>query len=345
MSLKKFNKKYPYIIAEIGVNHEGNLSIAKKLIKLAKKGGADAVKFQTYKADTLTSKNSPAYWDTKVNKISNQHELFSKYDSFNEKEYQLLFAYCESVGIDFASTPFDEKSVDMLYPMLSYYKIASADITNFPLLRKVSKKRKPIILSTGASNKREISNALRELKKYGAKEVCLMHCILSYPTVDQDANLNMITDMKKSFPNISIGYSDHTRPDKNMVACTAAYLKGAMIIEKHFTHDKKLPGNDHFHAMDINDLKVLKYNLNILDSLEGKKSKNYLPAEKMARKHARRSIVINQDIKTGTKIKAKYLICKRPASGISPIYFDKVVGMTTKRDLKADEILKWSHIS
>ncbi len=248
-------KSSPYIIAEIGVNHEGSLEKAKELIGLAKEGGANAAKFQTYKADTLASVNSPAYWDRTKEKTANQHELFQKYDSFNEKDYIALFQHCQDVKIDFLSTPFDADAVDFLDPLMSFFKVASADITNMPFLRKVVSKGKPVLLSTGASNLKEINEAVSELKNHGAKDICLMHCILNYPTEDQNANLDMILGLKETFPELVIGYSDHTLPDAEMLVLTAAYLKGAMVIEKHFTYDKSLPGNDHYHAMDVDDLK------------------------------------------------------------------------------------------
>ena len=190
----------PYIIAEIGVNHECSLSQAKKLILKAKKGGANAAKFQTYKAELITSKNSPSYWDTSKEKTKSQYKLFKKNDQFNETEYVKLSKYCKSLNIDFASTPFDHKAVDMLDPLVSYFKISSSDITNYPLLKKVASKKKPILLSTGASSIEEIKNAIKLLYRYKCKDVVIMHCILSYPAKDENANLGMITDLKKNFP-------------------------------------------------------------------------------------------------------------------------------------------------
>ena len=245
----------PYIIAEIGVNHEGSLDLAKELIFLAKEGGADAAKFQTYKADTIASKLSPAYWDTKKETTKSQHDLFKKYDNFEEKDYIELYEYCKKLDIQFASTPFDHKSVDFLSPLVSYFKIASADITNIPLLKYISKYTKPVILSTGASNKDEIRFAIDALHDFGVKEIALLHCVLNYPTNYKNASLRMITDLKNVFTDHLVGYSDHTLPDKAMKSLVAATLLGAVIIEKHFTHDKNLKGNDHYHAMDVNDLK------------------------------------------------------------------------------------------
>ena len=180
------------MIAEIGVNHEGSLSKAKRLIDAAAQAGAHAAKFQTYKAENLASVNSKAYWDTKLEKTKSQYQLFKKYDSFNEKEYIKLSLHCKKRKIDFLSTPFDINSVNFLNPIMKYYKIASADITNLPLIEAIAKKRKPVLLSTGASKISEIKFAVNFLKKKGCPNVSILHCILNYPTNYENANLNMI---------------------------------------------------------------------------------------------------------------------------------------------------------
>ena len=335
----------PYIIAEIGVNHEGSLKKAKELIDLAREGGANAAKFQTYKADTIASVNSPSYWDQTKEKTTSQHELFQKYDSFNEKEYIDLFKHCQDVEIDFLSTPFDHAAVDFLDPLISFFKVASADITNIPFLRKVSSKGKPVLLSTGASNLKEINEAVSELKNHGAKDICLMHCILNYPTENQNANLDMILGLKETFPELVIGYSDHTLPDSKMLVLTAAYLKGAMVIEKHFTYDKSLPGNDHYHAMDVKDLKQFCNNVEFIQILIGSKVKEPLPSEEISRENARRSIVIKKNVDSGHVLTESELICKRPGSGISPENWDKIIGSKTLKALPNDHILDWTDIS
>ena len=336
-----FNNKKPYIIAEIGVNQEGSIDTAKKLIDLAKEGGAHAAKFQSYKANTIASVNSPAYWNKQVNPIQNQHELFQKYDSFNESDYIELSKHCESIRMDFASTPFDDHSIDYLEPLIPFYKISSSDITNFPFIRKIAKKNKPIVLSTGASDYNEINNAVIEIKKFNSNELCLMHCILSYPTENIDANLNMIKGIEENFKDVIMGYSDHTKPDSNMLILTLAYLKGAVVLEKHFTNDKSLPGNDHFHAMNSDDLKIFNKNLDIIKDVSGKREKTYLPVEEVARKNARRSIVTSKQIKIGDIFDETNLTYKRPASGISPENWDKVIGSVSIKELNIDHILQW----
>jgi N-acetylneuraminate synthase len=334
----------PYIIAEIGVNHSGSLKKAKELIDLAKEGGANAAKFQTYKADTIASINSPAYWDRTKEKTSSQNELFQKYDCFNEKDYIALFHHCQDVEIDYLSTPFDDTAVDFLDPLMACFKIASADITNIPFLRKIASKKKPVLLSTGASNLKEIDTAISELKSYGAKDICLMHCILNYPTDNENAHLNMIMGLKETYPDMLIGYSDHTLPDPKMLVLTAAYLKGAVVIEKHFTYDKSLPGNDHYHAMDVKDLKQFCNNIEFLHILMGSKVKGSLPSEEISRQHARRSIVVSCDVGAGEIITENKLTYKRPGTGVSPQDWDRVVGSKTVKALSSDHILEWSDI-
>ena len=350
MNKIKLGKKFiteaslPYIIAEIGVNHECSMTKAKKLIYLAKMGGADAAKFQTYKAHLITSKYAPSYWDTRKEKIKNQLKLFQKYDLFEEKQYKELATYCRKLKIDFLSTPFDDQAVDMLDKLVKFYKISSSDITNFPLLKKIASKKKPIIISTGASSLPEIKIAKNYLEKKGVKKIVIMHCILNYPTQDKDANLNMITSLKKNFPKNIVGYSDHTLPNEDMKNITTAYLLGAKVIEKHFTLNKKLPGNDHYHSMDINDLKIMIKNLNEIKKLIGNKEKTFLNSEKNSRKFARRSLIVKKLIKKGQKIKKSDLICKRPGTGIQPIMLNKVIGKKALYTLAEDHILTTKEI-
>ena len=338
-------KKTPYIIAEAGVNHEGSIEKAFDLISCASDSGAHAIKFQTYKADSLASIHSPAYWDTDMELSKNQHELFKKYDSFNGEDYKKLYDHCIKKNIDFLSTPFDIKSLDFLDPLLNFYKIASADINNLPLLKAIANKNKPIILSTGASNIEEIQFAVDYLFKNGCPDISLLHCILNYPTEYKNANLNMIKNLKNTFPNNTIGYSDHTLPDKDMFTLICAYLLGAKIIEKHFTLDKTLPGNDHYHSMDSNDLKIFINNLNKLHEISGDYLKKSLESEKNARLNARRSIVLNCNLSKGEVITESMIISKRPGTGIAPTEFDKVIGQSINKNLEKDHILKWDDLN
>jgi N-acetylneuraminate synthase len=229
----------PYIIAEAGVNHEGKIELAKRLIDEAKDGGADAIKFQTYKADTLASKNSPSYWDRTKEPTDSQYKLFQKYDKFWKSEFEQLKVYCEKVDIEFISTPFDLESAKFLNDLMPVFKISSSDITNKPFIEFICKFGKPILLSTGASFMFEVEEAVEWIDKY-KNPLALLHCILNYPTDDKNANLGMIRALKHKFPDKIIGYSDHTLPKKMKMLETATIL-GAIILEKHFTFDKSLP--------------------------------------------------------------------------------------------------------
>ncbi len=335
----------PYIIAEIGVNHEGSLELAHELILSAKKGGADAVKFQSYKASTLASKNSPAYWDTNKEATLSQYELFKKYDSFEASDYISLAEYSKTLDIDFLSTPFDDNSIDFLESIVPFYKIASADLTNIPFLRKVGLKKKPVVLSTGASNLDEINLAISTLNKVGCKDIALLHCILNYPTCNQNAHLRMITSLKSLYPTHIIGYSDHTLPDSNMSSLTTAFTLGAVILEKHFTHDKSLPGNDHYHAMDHDDLLRCNESIDHTYRLLGEiTTKAPILTEDISRQNARRSIVLAKDVDSSTILTEADLTYKRPGTGISPTYWDDVVNRQVNKFLPADHILQWEDL-
>ena len=334
------NKIYkPYIIAEIGVNHEGDMDLAKRLVDEANEAGADAVKFQTYKADTLASKDSPAYWDISKEPTKSQHELFKKYDSFWKDEMQELKNYSDVLGIEFMSTPFDEESAVFLNEMMSVFKISSSDITNKPFIQFLCDFGKPIILSTGASNLIEIEEAVSWIEEKGVP-LALLHCVLNYPTAYHNANLGMIMDLKSKFPDKLIGYSDHTLPG-NMKVCELATMLGVVIIEKHFTHDKNLPGNDHYHAMDKDDLKLLKTNLNEIFDILGVFKIKALEEEASSRQNARRSLVTRKKIPQGKVIQRNDLTYKRPATGISPKFIDEVVGRISITDISDDEVMQW----
>jgi sialic acid synthase SpsE len=336
----------PYIIAEIGVNHENSLDTAMRLIDEAKEGGAHAAKFQTYRAELIAMKDSPAYWDQAQEPANSQHELFQRYDSFGPEEYAHLASHCSRSGIDFMSTPFDLQAVEDLDPIVEVFKIASADITNIPLLRRVGSKGKPVILSTGASRIDEIDRGLAELELAGVGEVMLLQCILNYPTDDANANLKMLKHLRDHYPKHWVGLSDHTRPSDDNLAAVIAYSLGARVIEKHFTHDKSLPGNDHYHAMDMNDLKRMVASLERSRALLGTSdSKRPLESEEPARKFARRGICYTRDINAGEVLKEADMICLRPVAGIPSEAWDEVLGSTLSRDVISGASLHWDDLA
>jgi N-acetylneuraminate synthase len=334
----------PYIIAEAGVNHEGSMDLAKRLIDEAAEGGAHAIKFQTYRASSLASKNSPAYWDTTKEPTDSQYKLFKKYDSFWKKEYEELKIYCDQSSIEFLSTPFDTESAKFLNDLMSVFKISSSDITNRPFIEYICGFDKPIILSTGASYLHEIQEALEWIKiRQTPSPVALLHCILNYPTLDQNANLGMIKDLQQKFPENLIGYSDHTMPN-DMKTLELATLLGAVIIEKHFTHDKTLPGNDHYHAMDKEDLRLFNDNIDGIFTTLGVQNKRPISSEYLAIKNARRSLVANCDISQGEIITQEHLTWKRPNSGISAKFINDVVGKKAAVEITFDEVIKLNMI-
>lgn len=330
----------PYIIAEAGVNHEGSMDLAKRLIDEAAEGGAHAIKFQTYKAETIASKDSPYYWDISKEPTRSQFELFKKYDSFWKGEYEQLAKYCETAGIEFMSTPFDVESAKFLNDLMPVFKISSSDITNLPFIEFMCGFGKPIILSTGASYAWEVMEAVETIERFGNR-LCLMHCVLNYPTPDPNANLGMIKDLIRRFPDHVPGYSDHTLP-KDMEVMKIATLLGAAVIEKHFSHDKTLPGNDHYHAMDKGDLKHFHQLMDRTFELLGSFTLTALPDEAKARQNARRSLVASRDIPSGKVIERDDLTWKRPAHGISPRNIETVIGKKALRDIAEDEILQWN---
>lgn len=344
--------KKPYVIAEMGVNFfdtakELNISpleAAKIYIDKASDAGIDCAKFQSYKAETIVSKNSPAYWDISKESTKTQYELFKKYDMFGEKEYRELCEYTHSKGMDFTSTPFDYESADFLYDMVDFYKISSSDISNLPFVEYIGKKGKPVYISTGASYLSEVDVAVRILKDAGCKDIVLMHCVLSYPTIPENANLKLINTLKKDFPDVRIGYSDHVAPDDNMMTLAAAFMYGAEVIEKHFTLDKTLPGNDHYHAGTPQDFKKAINNFEWIIKTEGETQKTVLECECISRREARRSLVLTRDMKKGEIIKQEDFMAKRPGTGISPQYADIVIGRKVNMNLNEDTILTWDMI-
>jgi sialic acid synthase SpsE len=339
--LKKKNYKKitrPYIIAEIGVNHECSIKKAIELIDAAKEGGADAVKFQAYKAELIASKKSPAYWNTKKEKTKNQYDLFKKYDKFEYEDFYKIYKYCNSINIEFLCTPFDHNSANYLNKLVKVFKISSSDITNKPLIKLISSFNKPIILSVGASDLTEIKKALSWIKN--KNKTVIMHCVLNYPTLNKNAQLKSIELLKKEFKNNIIGYSDHTLPG-DLTNLTTAWLLGAKVIEKHFTVDKKKVGNDHYHSMDKKDLILFNNKIKNIIEIIGKNSIGHLSSEKISRKNARRGIYSNRFIAKGSRIEALDLICKRPSSGIEPEFFKHLIGKKIKKSLDKDRPLKW----
>lgn len=338
------------LIAEIGVNYYdiankmgiSNMDAAKLMIKEAADAGVTAVKFQTYKASTLAAKDSPYYWDISEEPTRSQHELFAKFDSFGYEEYRTLKEYCDSIGTEFLSTAFDIESADYLDDLMNVYKISSSDLSNIPFIEYQAKKNKPVLLSVGASDKEEIKSAVSAIRRYNDRPICLLHCVLEYPTPEEDANLLKIASLAKEFPDVYIGYSDHTKPTDDCDVIKCAYNLGAVLVEKHFTLDKTLKGNDHYHAMDPSDVRRILKAVERMDLIRGNGALVCLDTEERARQNARRSIVSNGFIAKGSVITGSMLTFKRPGTGISPADMDKVTGATAAVDIEDDTIIQES---
>ena len=320
------------------------LDAAKMYIDKAAEAGVDCAKFQSYKASTIVSKNSPAYWDTTKEPTKTQYELFQKHDGFGEKEYKILCDYTHEKGMDFTSTPFDYASADYLYDMVDFYKISSSDLSNLPFVKYRGMKGKPVYISVGAAYLSEVDTAVRILKEAGCKDIVLLHCVLSYPTSPNNANLRVIETLKKVFTDVRVGFSDHVAPDESMMTLATAYLLGAEVIKKHFTLDKSLPGNDHYHSGDPEDFKKAISNFRWIGIVLGSGEKTVLECEQIPRREARRSLVLTRDMKKGEIISENDLMPKRPGTGISPEYSNIVIGRRISRDLEEDTILTWDMV-
>ena len=345
---RTFGYLNPYLIAEIGVNHEGSLERAKEMIDQVARAGGHAAKFQTYKAATLAAKTtSPAYWDQTKEPTTSQYELFQRWDNFGPAEYAELAGHCKLRGIDFMSTPFDLDAVDMLTPLMPSTKVASADLTNIPLLRKIGATKRPTIMSCGASSHEEIERSLNVLLEAGAPSVTLLHCILNYPTPRENAQLSQIQVLQEKFGDrVAIGYSDHVRPedDGSVPALEIASIYGAVVIEKHFTDNKQGIGNDHYHAVDERDLKAFTEKLAIYRELYGKREHS-LGAQSSAINNARRRVIAVRTLPVGHVIEESDLIALRSNVGIEIAHWDDVVGKTVAVEIEAELPLEWSQLS
>ncbi len=335
----KFSSERTVVIAEAGVNHLGRFDYAEKLVAAAAKAGADIIKFQTYKARELTTKSAPRFWswEGEVSQNGTQFDSYSRLDKFGEADYVQLINLCNHYEVEFLSTPFDFDSVDMLERIgIKGFKVASCDITNFPLLEKIASKSLPVILSTGASTMEEIEAAVGLLENCGVDRIAILHCTLTYPTPPQDANLSAITEIANRFPNNLVGLSDHTLgPLTPAIAVTL----GARVIEKHFTFDKSLPDSaDHWLSVDESELGELVANVRHAEQTFGSGRKQVLPSELLARQNARRSLVAARNLEAGTVIGAGDIGIKRPGTGLEPGRFSELIGKTLKADIEEDHM-------
>lgn len=332
-------KKRSIIIAEIGVNHNGSLKIAKKLIDIAKKSGADFVKFQTYKTENIVRKftRMAAYQKKNLKKEITQFEMLKKLE-LSENSHKNLINYCKKKKISFLSSPFDLESLNLLFRLKIFnIKIASSEITNFFLLKSIAQKAKKIFLSTGMSNMKEISDALNILTKSGVKKknIIVLHCHSDYPTKLKNVNLLAMLEIKKKF-KVDVGYSDHTI---GLETGIAAVSLGAKVIEKHITLNRNMCGPDHLASMNPNDFTNFVKSIRNTEVLLGKNIKKATKAEIKIRKLVRKSLVAKKNIIKGEVFSEKNIISKRPENGISSIFFDKVIGKKSKKNFKTDQFI------
>lgn len=327
-----------YIIAEAGVNHNGDFELAKKMIREGKSAGVDAIKFQTFIAGNLVSSNAKKanYQMKSTDNKESQQDMLKKLElSFHE--FHLLKEYATELNIDFISTPFDEESIDFLDALnMPFWKIPSGETTNLPYLLKIAKTQKPIILSTGMCTIEEIAEALNVFSNYNRNDITLLHCNTEYPTPFQDVNLHAMRTLKEKF-HVDVGYSDHTQ---GIEAPIAAVALGATVIEKHFTLDRNMPGPDHKASLEIGELSEMVKAIRNIEAALGNGEKKPSESEKKNILVARKSIVAKKDIKKGEIFSEVNITTKRPGNGISPMEWLKVLGSKAAKDYSKDDLIE-----
>lgn len=332
--------KKTIIIAEAGVNHNGNYEMALKMIDEAKAAGADYVKFQTAKPELVISTFAPKAEYQKETTGNGESQLeMCKAIHLPLTDYKPLKEYCDKVGIGFMSTPFDLVSIDVLEPLdMDYYKIPSGEITNLPYLRAIAAKGRKVIISTGMSELPEIEEALQVLENGGLKrsDIIVLHCNTEYPTPMRDVNLRAMLDIRDRL-GVAVGYSDHTNGIEVPIAAVAL---GAEVIEKHFTLDKTLPGPDHKASLEPQELKAMVDAIRNIEAALGDGKKKVTDSERPNIIVARKSIVAARPIKAGEVYTEENITVKRPGNGISPMKWDDVLGKTAPRDFEYDELIE-----
>lgn len=328
-----------FIIAEAGVNHNGSLELALKLVDAAATAGADAVKFQTFRADRLVTLNAPkaVYQNETTGEAESQFEMLRKLE-LDERIHRTLVAHCASRGIAFLSTPFDEESADFLENLdVPAYKLPSGELTNLPFLRHVAGKKRPMIMSTGMATLEEVERAVEAVRIAGCKDLVLLHCVSAYPADPADANLRAMATLAETF-GVPVGYSDHTL---GIEVPLAAVAMGACILEKHFTLDRSLPGPDHRASAEPAELTTLVAAARKVEAALGNGVKRPVASEADTARVARKSLTAACDISAGTVLEPEHIAIKRPGIGIPPRMQDRLVGRKTKVTITADTLFDW----
>lgn len=326
-----------YIIAEAGVNHNGNLKLAYQMIDEAASTGVDCIKFQTFKSEKLVSKfaEKAEYQKDQTGDEESQLDMVKKLE-LKFSDFIDLKDYAENKGLDFCSTAFDEESITFLHDIkIPFWKIPSGEVTNLPYLLKIAKYNEPIVMSTGMCELSDIKNALYYIRKYNDKEIVLLHCNTEYPTPFEDVNLSAMYSLKENF-DCKIGYSDHSLGIEVPIAATAM---GAMVIEKHFTLNKEMEGPDHKASLNPLELKEMVREIRNIEKAIGSKEKHITDSERKNMKIARKSIVAKRKIVKGEKLSEENLTCKRPGNGITPMKWFEVIGKQAVKDFEEDELI------
>jgi len=332
--------KRTFIIAEAGVNHNGELNLAYQLINEAIEAGADAIKFQTYKTDKLVTRSAKKAEYQKKSEWVNQTQFqMLKQLELSYGEFEELFEYCKDKKIQFISSPFDIESVDLLDRLgVSLFKIGSGEITNKKLLQHIASKNKPVILSTGMSTLDEVIIAIQWILERAHVSITLLHCNSDYPSKYEDINLQAMQTIKDA-TKLKVGYSDHS---KGIEIPIAAVAMGAEVIEKHFTLDKKMDGPDHSSSLNPKELSAMVSAIRNVEMAIGNGSKSPSASELKNRESVRKSLIVNKDIIAGTKLSEELIEIKRPGKGIAPQNIDYVIGMHVTKDVSKDTCLQWS---
>lgn len=331
-----------FIVAEGGVNHNGDLRLAKRIIEEAAEAGADAIKFQTFTADRLVTPQAPKarYQIASTGSRESQFEMLRKLE-LPRKAYPELMQCAARRGLVFFSTPFDEEGADLLESLdVPLFKIPSGEITNLPFLAHVAAKRKPVILSTGMSTLAEVKQAVKVLQGAGCRRLTLLHCTSHYPADFGDCNLRAMETMARAF-RLPVGYSDHT---SGIAIAPIAVALGAAVIEKHFTVDRRLPGPDHQASLEPAAFAEMVRAIRQVEAAMGDGIKKPAPSEHNTSLVARKSIVAACNVPVGTRLEERHLACKRPGTGISPADFPRLLGRRLKKPLSANELVSWAHV-
>jgi N-acetylneuraminate synthase len=334
---------HTFIIAEAGVNHNGSLELALQLIDAAKASGADAVKFQSFRADLLATRSAgkAPYQERTTEEAESQFEMLERLQ-LDATAHRRLADYCRQVGIQFLSSPFDAQSADLLAAMnVPFYKIPSGEITNLPFLEHVASKNRPIILSTGMSTLGEVEEAVHVLQAAGAKRLTLLHCVTEYPAPYAEVNLRAMQTLKAAF-GLPVGYSDHT---PGIEIAIAAVALGAEVIEKHFTLDRSLPGPDHRASLEPAELQQMVEAIRHVEAALGTGIKAPAPCELPNLPVARKSVVAARAMQSGHRLAADDLEIKRPGNGLAPKLLSTLIGRTLRVSVDKDDIFQWDHLA